>query len=470
MKKNKWVAPLVALGLISGSSLASAADPFYMSRLREGIAAAERGDHGDAVKVLQVACFGLLEEDILPECLIRLGLSQAANGDREGFNGSFRRIVEAEELLGMYSGATIDPGLVAVFSQRVEQLVPKAIRDSTLSFGSEQPENLGQEAGDSTLDPALSSPPPTLSIKNQRRTLQDQQRMAPEDPEWPRRLARFEQGLERPKAALEAALETLKLAPQDSEGSCVAAWGEGQLGRCLSMLSFLPGCNGAELALQIRGVECSVKEQRWSTGQKLLESLPLNERNKPSMVALEEEVKAGLAPAITAEGLSTDSLAGEPVSTQTVNSELELETRSLLEASSESNLASRASDNGDSAAGQSLDLVGLRSELGSAADPSDLTELYERVVKLSEGRSVDRELEFLAAEIAYRASRWNDAVSHFSIAGDPGDGRPGLLFYLAISLYESGDLAGAQITLNRCIGRLSLSPFVERYRIAILGE
>jgi hypothetical protein len=85
-----------------------AVDPFYSSRLREGVAAYDRGDHAEAAASLRVACFGMLDVpgDLAP-CLVRLALAQAAAGDRDGFAQTFRRLVEGEELLGLYSQAVL---------------------------------------------------------------------------------------------------------------------------------------------------------------------------------------------------------------------------------------------------------------------------------------------------------------------------------------------------------------------------
>jgi hypothetical protein len=78
-------------------------------------------------------------------------------------------------------------------------------------------------------------------------------------------------------------------------------------------------------------------------------------------------------------------------------------------------------------------------------------------------------VQFTAAEIAYRASRWSDAVRHFRQGGGPNEAQPLLMFYLAVSLWESGDHAQAATVMRRCEGKLRPTPFVQAYRDKILG-
>ena len=89
---------------------------------------------------------------------------------------------------------------------------------------------------------------------------------------------------------------------------------------------------------------------------------------------------------------------------------------------------------------------------------------------VADARSDLAEPQFLAAELAYRTMRWNEAVAYFRRGGDPGDGKPLLLFYQAVALYETGDRAGAAAPLKRCLPNIKHTPFVEGYARAILGE
>ncbi len=74
-----------------------------------------------------------------------------------------------------------------------------------------------------------------------------------------------------------------------------------------------------------------------------------------------------------------------------------------------------------------------------------------------------KEAQHLAAEGAYRISRWSDATTYFQRGGDPGENEPERLFYLAVSLYEQGDAAGAAAALKRALPNLKRTAYVDSY-------
>jgi hypothetical protein len=81
-----------------------------------------------------------------------------------------------------------------------------------------------------------------------------------------------------------------------------------------------------------------------------------------------------------------------------------------------------------------------------------------------------KEAQHLAAEGAYRISRWSDAAAYFRRGGDPGDGEPERLFYMAVAFYETGDRAGAAAALKRALPSLKRTPYVDAYAKKILGQ
>jgi hypothetical protein len=104
------------------------------------------------------------------------------------------------------------------------------------------------------------------------------------------------------------------------------------------------------------------------------------------------------------------------------------------------------------------------------ANAGDLDGAFALARKVADARSDCAEPQFVTAELAYRTSRWKEAVAYFRRGGDPGDGRPLLLFYQAVALYEAGDRAGAAVPLKRSLPKIKHTPFVEGYARAILGE
>jgi hypothetical protein len=87
---------------------ATAADSFYDDLERQGIRAAAAGDPAHAVKLLRLACFGLLEEPPrLAACLAHLLTAQAGAGDEEGFERSLKRLLEVDQRFQGYSRAEL---------------------------------------------------------------------------------------------------------------------------------------------------------------------------------------------------------------------------------------------------------------------------------------------------------------------------------------------------------------------------
>jgi len=104
------------------------------------------------------------------------------------------------------------------------------------------------------------------------------------------------------------------------------------------------------------------------------------------------------------------------------------------------------------------------------ANAGNLDASFALARKVADARPDLAEPQYVAAEIAYRTSRWKDAVAYFRRGGDPGDGQPLLLFYSAVALYETGDRAGAAAALKRCLPNIRRTPFVEEYARKVLGD
>ena len=107
-------------------------------------------------------------------------------------------------------------------------------------------------------------------------------------------------------------------------------------------------------------------------------------------------------------------------------------------------------------------------------DPSQLLARYPGPVLVLQG-TTDLQISMqdaqrLAGEVAYRVSRWSDAVSYLRRGGGPPDSEPELLFYLAVSLFESGDRSEAAAVLRRSLPNLQRSPYVDAYARKILGQ
>ncbi len=111
-----------------------------------------------------------------------------------------------------------------------------------------------------------------------------------------------------------------------------------------------------------------------------------------------------------------------------------------------------------------------RELLAQARRRDALDEPFRLAREVADAHPEFREAQHLAAVIAYRAEQWGDAVRYFRRGGDPGDAQAETLFYLAVSLYETGDLEAAASALRRSLPHIQSTPFVRSYREKILGD
>lgn len=108
----------------------------------------------------------------------------------------------------------------------------------------------------------------------------------------------------------------------------------------------------------------------------------------------------------------------------------------------------------------------LLAETGTARE---LREAFQLAREVADAHPESREAQQLAGEAAYRISRWSEAADYLGRAGGPGDDQPELLFYLSVSLYESGDARTAAAPLRRALPNLQRTPYVDAYAKKILG-
>ena len=110
-----------------------------------------------------------------------------------------------------------------------------------------------------------------------------------------------------------------------------------------------------------------------------------------------------------------------------------------------------------------------RKLLGQGSKVKDLKQAYDLAREVADAHAESVEAQHLAAETAYRISRWADAARYFRRGGEPGENQPELQFYMAVSLFESGDAAGAAAILRRSLPNLQRSPYEDEYARKILG-
>jgi len=111
-----------------------------------------------------------------------------------------------------------------------------------------------------------------------------------------------------------------------------------------------------------------------------------------------------------------------------------------------------------------------RQILAGQRTAQELKEAFNLAREVADAHPELKEAQHLAAEGAYRISRWSDALAYFRRGGDPGENEPERLFYLAVSLYESGDAAGAAAALKRALPNLKRTAYVDSYVGKIQGK
>ena len=443
--------------LAAAAPVLAAVDPFYTSRLQEGIAAAERGAHADAARSLRIACFGMLDDEPqLADCLVRLALAQAASGDQDGFSQTFHRLVEGEELVGLYSKAGLPAELTGRFEAKVVEWIPRAALATATGF-----RHLAADPRESQLA--------ALSPRARRDRLAKLEKEEPKSLRWPLLAARLEKEQNEPKAALAAAERALALAPDHAEARCLRGWGKSGVGKHAEALADLAGCRGGDAAFAVAELKSRVELQQWSEAGALLATLTAEQRKLPGVGELAKRVERG-AQAAAPQPAPTPQPT--PTSARTASSTPAAPVGPATAAAAPAPRPTPAAvgpGGGALTPADETTLARVQSLLAGAKTAAEIEGAYAAAAALAARYPNHQRVQHTAAEIAYRASRWSDAVRHFRRGGDPGEAQPLLLFYFAVSLWESGSQQEAASVMRRCEGKLRPTPFVQAYRDRILG-
>ncbi|HEX2252087.1 MAG TPA: hypothetical protein VHQ65_02340, partial [Thermoanaerobaculia bacterium] len=113
-------------------------------------------------------------------------------------------------------------------------------------------------------------------------------------------------------------------------------------------------------------------------------------------------------------------------------------------------------------------LAEARRAMTAAQRAGELAPPFETARQIADAHPQAAEAQNLAGEIAYRASRWPEAVEYLRRGASEAQG-PELRFYLAVALYESGERDEAARVLREVSARLPSTGFVESYRVKILA-
>ncbi|MCB1037075.1 MAG: hypothetical protein KDD47_24825 [Acidobacteria bacterium] len=473
-------AAVLVLGLCLPAGWAEAAHPFYQRLLREGSAALSRKDYSEARELLQLGTFGYLSEPQgLVVGLVELAVAEAEGGRPEDFQGTFQRILEVEDRFGAYTAVSLDPTLEARFEEIVAQRVPASTLRSSEAFRPIAHRIEVERIG-------------ALPRSERREALRALLAEDPGDEATALMSAELELQAGQGDAAAEVLEVFLRSRPEHLEARCLLGRAHSLAGRCDSALSFLESCpqarEQADLALAL--LSCYSETLQWRQGEAFFQGLDRGVAQDRQVARLgrriQKEARKLPESLDTGEPQETDGDLPEVPAQEPTSSDASPTAPPPTPSAADRLSAARPTPKVESTSPPSRETLAPKPAPVSAADLAQLDEARRLLARARVVTDLEMPLDLargvadrnpgiasaqhLVAEIAYRASRWRDAARYFRRGGDPGDERPNVLFFMAVSFYETGDLEGARAALTRCLPKLQPTPFVKEYTEKILNN
>lgn len=474
--------------LLASVAVANAADPFYEGLLRKGTDQYNRREFAAAARSLRIACFGLLDEpELLADALTRLALSQAASGDASGFRDTYHRISDVEQRFQAYTRAAIPDDARKAFEDEVKANIPEATLAADPAFARLVPKPEERVA--------------QLPLKERRKELQRLTKSEPKEEKWWLMLATTELADGNEREAWQAADSAVKLAPTDKSALRLRGLAFAADRRWEQAVPDLTACGTANTDAVVGEalLRSLVELKRWQQAADLFGEMPVESKKAEPVKELGDRVAAAMLASKAAEAKPTPRATAtatprpKPTSTATVTpspkpkaaSATPTPTRPMPTATptptkppatppppSQPPAAPTYTAAPARPSPQPTLPAAARKELSQAeklADQGKTAEAFSLAKKVAEANPSSTEALLFAAEMAYRGARWSDALAYFKRAGDPGEAQPLRLFYLAVTLYETGDRDAAAVQMRRCLPLIRNTDYVERYAAKILG-
>jgi tetratricopeptide (TPR) repeat protein len=434
-KNTLW---LLLIAVLS-TSPAESADPFYENLLIQGARDYSVGSYNDAAHKLRIACFGLLDEPgLLTEGLVRLSLAQARSGDNAALRETFDRIMDVESLFGTYADADIPDGLRREFEILLRAQIPATQLSGLPSLQTLllRPTQVGPEEI-ATAVPATEE----STEESPESLLQDA-------------LEKFRR---RPAKARPIVDRLLASDPENQQGLCLRGQIGVRLGECNEALEGLPSCPTlhSDVDLAAYYLACLVEEGRLLEARSFESSLASEMRERRPISRLMSKLPA----AIESEVMSSVANQQEAAPEESIEAEVRPEE---LATEAETPPLEGITDEGLAQVREIQSLVRSATSLGDLEEPAQLA------VDLANKNPDSQAAQYLAAEIAYRRSDWSAAVEYFKRAGAPTQDQPLLVFYMAVSLFETGSLEEARSLIELALPLLERTEFVNSYVARIL--
>lgn len=344
-------------------------------------------------------------------------MTQQELGSEDGFRETFLRMVEIEERFQAYREAEIAPELRRDFETLAARLIPRITLQSTEGFS-----HLAYRSIEQMLA--------ALPERRKRRQLEALVQREP-DPHWILMLARLDLEEGERQAAIQRASQVLGSQPQNAEALLIRGLARAaQNNWSLAAQDLAASGQAAESVASAEALlQSYVRLRQWQAASLFLESLPDEIRLERSVALLVAQIARNVgrqAQEQPAPGEGVEALS---------------RARSLLS--------------------QSQDRQGQ--------DRTELEEAYALASAVAKKQPNSEEALNLAGEAAYRLGLWQDAVG-FLLRTRASQGSPPVpAFYLAVSLFETGERQRAAAVLKTCLPYLRSTEAVESYAEKILS-
>ena len=438
-----------------------AADPFYERLVRDGNRELARGDHAAAERDLQIAAFGLLDEPVrLAEALVPLALAQAALDDAEGFEDTFARVIEVEDRFGAYGKAEIPADQRSAFEKQVVARVPTATLERSAAF-----RPLARRQHQAEIQ--------RLPKRERRQRLEERVAAEPDQSRWLVLLGRLEMEDRNRDRAVELATRALTLSPTDQDALCLRGLALVESGNCAQALTDLDACDESRTnpAVARTVLECLAGMAHWDEASEHLDGLAPEVRDDKSLEKVKRRIERQAGATAVAVAPEAAPTKGEKQSAPAGQGDAPAPPAGTPPAPPPASDPQRPAPPAPAITADDLDtMTQARALLTRAKTTSDLDEAGRLARDVADRNPESAEAQYLAGEIAYRTSRWQDAAQYFKRGGDPGAKRAELSFYMAVAFFETGELEAARAALTRALPGLKRTPFVESYVTRILAS
>jgi hypothetical protein len=407
--------------LFSSAGVVSAATPseFYQGLLRRGTASYEANRYTDAAKQLRIAAFGMVETiDQYQLAQIYLALTYDKLSEPDRAREAARRVAVAERVERKYAGLPLSDSVRTAFEKIAGRLLSPS-DSATLLRGAE---------GSVTPQTTKSSPPTTKPTTTVQAPVQ-----AP--PSTPRRTTAPPQTKTQAAQATEPR-NTIPppqtSSPENTAPQTVTAVPQRETPRTET---------AAQPAPKPQTTAAAPQSQPVKPPQAATASAP--PATKPPPVATSQ--RPATSPATRVEGGETSGRGGpiEP-------------SRSAAPAP-----APRALSASEVAAKLASAERGI-----NAGNLNDARRAYRELLGAP---GLDHETLIRVAEGLYRSRDFSGALTAFNRVGALRRGEEPYRYYIAVALYETGDLARAKKELAGALPFIEVTPDVARYRARIEG-